>query len=413
MQPLQYGNTTIGEIPDDWHKVKIDADLVDSLGGFSCAKQNTVPTGVPHLRPFNVGTDGEVQLTPDTLYIPTDFRNNLGNFYLQPGDILYNNTNSVELVGKTGIVRKPMPVAFSNHINRLRVKDTEQIDPRWLALSLRNLQHRGFFANHCNKWIGQAGFSMSSLADVEVPLPSLAEQRRIVARIEALFAELRGCRALQERIVTSTNRVMESALHEVFGRVSHWQQVPLGQVFEFRSELIRPTDGEQGALRFVGLQHIESNTGIRIGEDWLQAEELTGRKFKFSPGQILYGSLRPYLNKVWIADCEGVCSVDQFVLCPDPDEVDTAYLAHYLRSTSFLEAAKRQASTLDLPRIRRDRLVLIDMPKPPLAEQRRIAFLLDEIQAQVKGMKANNEPTTANLEYIEQGILTQAFRGEL
>ena len=255
-------------------------------------------------------------------------------------------------------------------------------------------------------------------ANIPIPYPddptrSLAEQRRIVARIEALFAELRGCRALQERIVTSTNRVMESALHEVFGQVLHWPQVPLGQVFEFRSELIRPTDGEQGTLRFVGLQHIESNTGIRIGEDWLQAEELTGRKFKFSPGQILYGSLRPYLNKVWIADCEGVCSVDQFVLCPDPDEVDTAYLAHYLRSTSFLEAAKRQASTLDLPRIRRDRLVLIDMPKPPLTEQRRIAFLLDEIQAQVKGMKANNEPTTANLEYIEQGILAHAFRGEL
>lgn len=255
-------------------------------------------------------------------------------------------------------------------------------------------------------------------SDIPIPYPddqirSLNEQRRIVARIEAIFAELRECRSLQKRIVDSTNRVMESAVYHVFANMSSCPYVPLGQVFDFRSELIHPISGRSGALRFVGLQHIEPNTGIRIGEDELKAEDLTGRKFKFSPGQILYGSLRPNLNKVWIADCEGVCSVDQFVLCPKPDEIDTSYLAHYLRSKPFLEVATQQASTLDLPRIRRDRFVLIDVPKPPLHEQRRIAFYLDEMQSQISQMKQNNYPNTVNLDRIEQATLTQAFRGEL
>ncbi|MBK7202567.1 restriction endonuclease subunit S, partial [Candidatus Amarolinea dominans] len=171
----------------------------------------------------------EVVLAADTQYIRPDFRDDLESYHLQTGDILFNNTNSVELVGKTAIVREPMAVAFSNHINRLRVRDPNQIDPRWLALALRNLRDQGFFASHCNKWIGQAGFSVSELAKVDIPIPypntparSLETQRRIVARIEALFEELRECRKLHQAVVEDTNRLMEAVLAEIFGQIGKY-----------------------------------------------------------------------------------------------------------------------------------------------------------------------------------------------
>ena len=174
---------------------------------------------------MNVAANGEVVLAADTQYIRPDFRDDLESYHLQTGDILFNNTNSVELVGKTAIVREPMAVAFSNHINRLRVRDPNQIDPRWLALALRNLRDQGFFGSHCNKWIGQAGFSVSELAKVDIPIPypntparSLETQRRIVARIEALFEELRECRKLHQAVVADTNRLMEAVLAEICGQ---------------------------------------------------------------------------------------------------------------------------------------------------------------------------------------------------
>lgn len=242
---------------------------------------------------------------------------------------------------------------------------------------------------------------------------SLAEQRRIVARLEALLGEVRELRQLQAEIEADVGRLMEAVLAEVFDDDHRWPVVPLGEVFEFRSELIRPNDGTKGELTFVGLQHIASGTGIKLGEDRIDASQLDGRKFRFSPGQILYGSLRPYLNKVWIADCEGICSVDQFVLCPDRHRVDTGYLAHYLRSKSFLKSAQERASTLDLPRIRRDRLVQIEMPLPPLAEQRELAQYLDAVRSYLVELKTHQRWYARAIEPLEQSVLTLAFRGAL
>jgi len=172
---------------------------------------------------MNIATNGEVVLTADTQYIRPDFRADLKEYHLQPGDILFNNTNSVELVGKTAIVREPMAAALSNHINRLRVKDPNRVDPRWLALALRYLQEQGFFATHCNKWIGQAGFSVSALTKVDIPIPypddparSLETQRRIIARVEALFAELREARRLMNLIQLEITSVENSALPQAF-----------------------------------------------------------------------------------------------------------------------------------------------------------------------------------------------------
>lgn len=134
--------------------------------------------------------------------------------------------------------------------------------------------------------------------------------------------------------------------------------------------------------------HIESNTGRRIGEDLVLAEQLTGRKFRFSPGEIVYGYLRPYLNKVWIADCEGLCSVDQYVLQPDSSQVDTRYLAYAMRSPLFLAQSEQLTGVLTLPRLRSGLLESIEIPLPLLDKQRRIAAYLDALQAKADAIRA-------------------------
>jgi type I restriction enzyme S subunit len=231
-EQLHYRTAIIGVLPEGWGKAKIDSRLVDNLGGFACARTNIVRSGIPHLRPFNITQNGQVILTEDTVHIPTDFRDDLEQYYLEPGDVLFNNTNSVELVGKTGIVLQPLPVAFSNHINRLRVKDPNRIDAKWLALALQQLQSSGFFANHCRKWIGQAGFSVSELAEVEIPLPNINTQRRIVARIEALLTEVREMRALQADIRDDTDRLVSEIVSNAFreGITQGWKWTTIGEL---------------------------------------------------------------------------------------------------------------------------------------------------------------------------------------
>jgi type I restriction enzyme S subunit len=118
------------------------------------------------------------------------------------------------------------------------------------------------------------------------------------------------------------------------------RSVTLREVLVPRNDIAHPRDHPTGAATFVGLEHIEPNTGRRIGSLSITLEKLTGRKARFFNGDIVYGYLRPYLNKVWIADFDGFCSVDQYVFTVR-DDFDVRFVAAFLRSPTFLERANR------------------------------------------------------------------------
>jgi type I restriction enzyme S subunit len=93
----------------------------------------------------------------------------------------------------------------------------------------------------------------------EIPLPPLTEQRRIVARIEELAAKIEEARGLRQKAVEEAEVLMRTASSDWFNRVRA-KDCPIGGTFKFRNDLIRPGDGSSGALRFIGLQHIESHS---------------------------------------------------------------------------------------------------------------------------------------------------------
>jgi type I restriction enzyme, S subunit len=257
-------------------------------------------------------------------------------------------------------------------------------------------------------------FNRDAWLQKTIPLPPLTEQRRIVAHIESLAARVNEAQRLREETGDEADKLHGSATRKLFTELGEkYHPMPIGKTFDFRNDVIYPTDGKVGKLRFIGLQHVESNTGERIGEDTLYAEKMTGRKFNFSPGEIVYGYLRPYLNKVWIADCEGVCSVDQYVLKPKNKVINTEYLAYFMRSPVFLEKAIELTHNLLLPRLRSGLLSNIPIPVPSLDEQRRIVAYLDGLQAKVNALRELQSASGEELSALMPSILDKAFKGEL
>lgn len=193
--------------------------LVDVQSGFACAKTKLVPAteGVAHLRPFNVTTDGAIDLSK-VYYIPKDHKDNVEDYALEPGHVLFNNTNSVELVGKTALVRQPMKCAFSNHIYRLALQEKakSRLEPAWLALACRRLWAMGYFAERCNRWIGQAGFNATKLKEVEIPVPPLPEQRRIVEYLDGVQSQLADVKRLQSHSAAELERLGAAMLVRAF-----------------------------------------------------------------------------------------------------------------------------------------------------------------------------------------------------
>ena len=177
--------------PEGWVGVALgDSLAADVQPGFACGVNNRDEIGTPHLRPMNVSTEGQIAYN-EVKYVPTD-RVDSDRKWLKSGDVLFNNTNSAELVGKTALYDDDEGVAFSNHMTRVRC--TPAVLPKYCALALHQKWREGYFLEHCNRHVSQASIGQKVLKATMIPLPPLAEQERIVAKAEALLSRVRSVR---------------------------------------------------------------------------------------------------------------------------------------------------------------------------------------------------------------------------
>jgi len=150
--------------------------------------------------------------------------------------------------------------------------------------------------------------------------------------------------------------------------------VEFGEVAEIDRTVA--SEEECKTLAYVGLEHIKKETG-RFAPEFAHAPEmLLASKFKFTPRHILYGKLRPYLNKVVRPTFDGVCSTDILPILPDETQLDRTYLWAIFLSPKFVAWASANVSGANLPRLDPKRLEEYVIPLPPLPEQHRIAALL-------------------------------------
>lgn len=157
------------------------------VSGIACGKAKAIADGVLHLRPFSVTPDGSLSVS-GAPRIPASIIPD-GRLGFQSGDILFNNTNSVELVGKSAVFSAPLEASFSNHMTRVRVNSTKA-DPRYVQAFLHYLYRQRYFEGRATRWVGQAAFGIAQLKGVEIPLPRPEEQRRIVGLLDRA-AEIR------------------------------------------------------------------------------------------------------------------------------------------------------------------------------------------------------------------------------
>lgn len=123
--------------------------------------------------------------------------------------------------------------------------------------------------------------------------------------------------------------------------------------------------GEQDEALYLGLEHIEAGTSRILGRG--VGSDVKSVKNTFQAGEILYGKLRPYLNKVCRPDFDGICSTDILVLKPKTC-FDPAFLHRLLTTQAVVEYAVANSNGINLPRTSYDALCQFEFALPPLAE---------------------------------------------
>lgn len=263
-----------------------------------------------------------------------------------------------------------------------------------------------------------AEISKTQLENFIIPLPPIEEQRRIAGVLREQMATMEKARTAAQARLEAVTALPAAFLRQVFPQPGQslpdgCRWAPLRKVLILRKDIVHPRDNPEGPSLFVGLEHIESNTGRRLGSVKVEMSELTGRKPRFFKDDIVYGYLRPYLNKVWIAEFNGLCSVDQYSYSVASQIANTSYVAWFMRSPSFIENSPVGKTPGWLPRIRTEEVACVEVPLPPLVEQQRIAAGLQDHMAAVDKARAAVEAELNTINALPAALLRRAFNGEL
>jgi type I restriction enzyme S subunit len=180
-----------------------------------------------------------------------------------------------------------------------------------------------------------------------------------------------------------------------------WKTKTLGEVCVFDK-----AQGIHRGLPYVGLEHIESHTARFIGSS--EAQPVKSSTFRFSEEHVLYGRLRPYLNKALAPDFEGHCSTEIFPLKPSP-ELSREYLLFWLLADETCDRINATCTGARMPRAQMNDVLGFEIPVPPLAEQQRIVGLLDEAFEGLATAKANAEKNLQNARALFESHLQSVF----
>ncbi len=156
---------------------------------------------------------------------------------------------------------------------------------------------------------------------------------------------------------------------------------PLGELIEVASGQVDPRDEPYSSMPHVGGENIEPHTGRISGTQTAAELGLKSGKYVFDDSHVLYSKIRPNLNKVATPDFEGICSADIYPIRPVNGEIDKRFLVYVLRSKHFLAYAAKHSTRTNIPKLNRPTLLAYSFPLPPLAEQKRIADILDKADA--------------------------------
>ena len=187
-----------------------------------------------------------------------------------------------------------------------------------------------------------------------------------------------------------------------------WAEVALREVWgESRTRVLPET---VPLTRYIGLEHVESGTNRITGEG--TAGDVKSTVAVFSSGDVLYGRLRPYLNKVIQPSFDGVASTE-FLVFNEGDALSNQFLLHLLSSSDVVAHANAASSGVNLPRVSGKRLGEYRLGLPPPSEQNRIVARIEALFAKLDDGVAALMSAEANLERYRASVLKAAVEGRL
>ena len=183
----------------------------------------------------------------------------------------------------------------------------------------------------------------------------------------------------------------------------NWTWSRFGGLVNFKSKLVKSVDYPD--LDQVAPDSIEKGSGKLLFRRTVSESGVRGPNNRFYAGQIIYSKIRPSLNKVIIADFDGLCSADMYPIDP---LIDPKYLLKAMLSEVFVAQVRIAENRIKMPKLNIDSLSCMHVPTPPLPEQHRIVAKVDELMTLCDALKASIQAAQTTQTQLADAIVEQA-----
>lgn len=436
------------DLPNGWVWCRL-GDLVSSCddsirrGPFGSAirKDMFVPKGEHTYKVYEQGNAIRKTIEYGSYYISDEHYAKLKSFAVFPGDIIISCAGTL---GETYILPDNAPKGIINQaLLKLNINNAIMSDEFFLMVFKAITQQQIVQTS-----LGSAMKNLVSISwlkeSVAFPLPPLAEQQHIVTKVDELMALCDELEAAEKELNALESHFFDYLPKSILQAAVQGKLVPQDKKNEPASELLKRIQAEKAKLikegklkkekslppiaedeipydlpegwawcrlgelcNYGNTQNAEPND-IPLGSWILELEDIekdTGRiiskrtsperkpqstKHIFKSGNLLYSKLRPYLNKVLIADADGY-STSEILPLHFPEDISVDYMLRFFRSPTFVEYANKCSYGVKMPRLGTNdgKMTLVSIP--PLAEQQRIVVKVDELMVLCNELKCVGE----------------------
>ena len=379
--------------------------------GFAAGHERRVQLtelSVPQIRPTQILMDGEIDLS-EAYGIPVE--NISDNDYLHNGEVLFNNTNSTTLVGKSAVFHKTRPTVCSNHITRLRIR--EDVGPEFIALVLNLLQERRYFAHLCTNFNNQAGVNSRVLGAVRIPLPASSIRTELVSSMNGAMQTRKSKLVEADSLIATADEILLEALaitppdedpRKVFavrreavnrrldphfhspafsglnGTLSSTNYEPLGSIARFSDESWSPQRHQQSTFRYVEISTVDSRSGDAYWNEVKTEKAPSRARMLIRTGDIIISLTRPHHGSIAHVgpEFDGCVASTGFAIIREvASHVLRDYLWCALRTRFCRDQMLQRASGGNYPAITERELSNIAVPVPDDGTQ---AMIVSEIR---------------------------------
>lgn len=374
-------------LPNGWEWKKL-GKIAKLQNGFAFKSKLFVNDGLPIVRIKNI--KNEKVLLDDVVYFNVeDYGKKLDSYQIKKNDILIAMSGAT--TGKIGLYDTEEISYLNQRVGLFRIENSNLRSYLFYFLSTqieKNLE--------LSLGAAQPNLSTEQINNIELPLPPLEEQKRIVAKLDILFAKIDKAIALHQKNIDEANVFMASVLNDVFLELEEKYGVKeINSLFKIKSGNFLPAKNmvEDGEINVYG------GNGINGKHNEFN---LSGENIIIGRVGALCGNVRCVNDNIWLTD-------NAFYISEYFEEIDKNFLAQMLIHIDLGSSANKSAQ----PVISYKSICEMTLPLPPLQTQQKVVAYLDEISNKMEKIKQIQKEKMQSLKELKASILDKAFKGEL